>query len=68
MSNQASDELVVIPDDMPFQASPLNTPYRTTTMVDSESVHVETNPSSLWNSPNFIFDSSMVFLEFFFVV
>lgn len=58
MSNQASGELVVIPDDMPFQASPLNTPYRTPTMVESESFQVEANSSSLWLSPNFIFDSS----------
>ena len=61
MSNQASGDLVVIPDDMPVQASPLSTPYRTTTMVESESVQVQANPSSLWHSPNFIFDSSLVF-------
>lgn len=65
MSNQASGELVIIPDDMPFQASPLNTPYRTTTMVESESVQVEDNSSSLWLSPNFIFDSSTVIPESF---
>ncbi|KAL1829974.1 hypothetical protein ACET3Z_008386 [Daucus carota] len=63
MSNQASGDLVVIPDDMPVQASPLSTPYRTTTMVESESVQVQANPSSLWHSPNFIFDSSLEYSQ-----
>lgn len=69
-STRTLNEPVIIPDDIPFQASymgsennyssALTSPYQTTTMVETEQAPMGTSPSSLWVSPDFILDSSKV--------
>lgn len=76
-SSILNEPLIIPDDDMQFQAnymgsvsnysSPLTSPYHTTPTMEIESVSVETNPSSLWVSPDLILDSSKVFLDSFFV-
>ncbi|PSS11618.1 NAC domain-containing protein [Actinidia chinensis var. chinensis] len=66
-TGMASDP-VIISDDTTFQtsqlcngsnfSSPVSSPYPTMPMVENEPFSMETNPSSLWVSPDLILDSS----------
>lgn len=72
-SSKISNEPLMIPDDMQHQASyvgresnfstPTTSPYENTPMMEYEPAPMGSNHSSLWVSPDFILDSSKVYIS-----